>query len=80
LITTGAQSFRAPLWLRGAHAQTIYASRFCPRPPVAYRRERWETPDADFIDVDFTAAAVQAVQPAPWLIVFHGLEGSSDSH
>jgi uncharacterized protein len=43
---------------------------------VALRRERWDTPDGDFIDVDFCgdpAAKSQAV-------LFHGLEGSSDSH
>ncbi len=72
-------AFVAPHWLRGAHAQTIYASRFCPRPPVAYRRERWNAPDGDFIDVDLVPAGADAPD-APWLVVFHGLEGSSDSH
>jgi len=71
--------FRASRWLRGAHAQTIYASQFCPRPPVAYRRERWETPDADFLDVDILAAPARGAR-APWLVLLHGLEGSSDSH
>jgi predicted alpha/beta-fold hydrolase len=75
--------FRPPRWLRGAHAQTIYASQVCPLAPVDYRRERWDAPDGDFIDVDFaepspTARPVAAA--APWLIVFHGLEGSSRSH
>jgi predicted alpha/beta-fold hydrolase len=43
---------------------------------VEWRRERWDTPDADFIDVDF------AGDPgAPrTLVLFHGLEGSSASH
>ena len=45
--------YRAPLWLRGGHMQTIYASALMPRPRVAYRRERWDTPDGDFIDLDF---------------------------
>ncbi|MEI6318464.1 MAG: alpha/beta fold hydrolase [Pseudomonadota bacterium] len=71
--------FDPPRWLRGAHAQTIYASRFCPRPAVAYRRERWDTPDGDFIDVDRLAADAQRAD-APWLVLFHGLEGSSQSH
>jgi len=48
-------------------------------PAVAYRRERWETPDHDFIDVDF-ALPEPAVRIAPVLVMFHGLEGDSQSH
>ncbi len=33
--------------------QTIYASALMPRARVAYRRERWDTPDGDFIDLDW---------------------------
>ena len=40
------------------------------------RRERWDTPDGDFIDVDFT----QGEPDKPLLVLFHGLEGSSKSH
>jgi hypothetical protein len=47
--------FHAPAWLPGGHAQTLYAALFAPRPRVAYRRERWETPDGDFIDLDWLA-------------------------
>ena len=43
-----------------------------------YRRERWDTPDADFIDVDFSENEVS--ENAPMLVLFHGLEGSSRSH
>jgi predicted alpha/beta-fold hydrolase len=43
---------------------------------VALRRERWETPDGDFIDVDFAGAAASP----RLLVLFHGLEGGSDSH
>lgn len=46
----------APWWLPGGQLQTIwpalYARRFHGTPPV-YRRERWDTPDGDFIDVDW---------------------------
>jgi hypothetical protein len=38
------------------------------------RRERWELPDGDFLDVDRLAAADP---DAPHLVVCHGLEGSS---
>ena len=71
------QGYRGPRWLPGGHAQTIWPALFSPRPALAYRRERWDTPDGDFIDVDF----LDPPRPdAPWLVLFHGLEGSSASH
>ena len=72
------QSYRAPAWLPGGHAQTIWAALYSRRgtsTPLRFERERWTTPDQDFIDVDLLRS-----QPgARWLIVFHGLEGSSKS-
>jgi predicted alpha/beta-fold hydrolase len=67
--------FASPWWLPGGHLQTIYAS-LRPPPRIALARERWDTPDGDFIDVDF------AGDPAAGrlLALFHGLEGGSDSH
>ena len=50
-----------------------------------YVRERWETPDGDFIDLDWTAAPSNAPDAAPrdrgspLVALFHGLEGSSAS-
>ena len=44
-----------------------------------YRRERWPTPDGDFIDVDFVDAHAAQV-PLPMLVLFPGLEGSTRSH
>ncbi|MEK6592691.1 MAG: hydrolase, partial [Pseudomonadota bacterium] len=69
----------APRWLPGGHAQTIYAVLAAPRPPAAYRRERWDTPDGDFIDVDWLDSP-QAQARSPLGVLFHGLEGSSQSH
>lgn len=40
------------------------------------RRERWDSPDGDFIDVDFAGDP----GAARTLVLFHGLEGNSDSH
>jgi len=77
MTATGLPPFRAPRWLSGGHAQTIYAALAAPRPRVAYRRTRWDTPDGDFIDLDW----VQPQQNSgPLLVLFHGLEGSSRSH
>lgn len=84
---TGAP-YRAPAWLPGGHAQTIYAARFAPRPAVPYRRERWETPDGDCIELDWVVDPVQdprridSLEPSspPLVVLFHGLEGGSRSH
>lgn len=81
----GASTYRPPAWLKNPHAQTIYASCVARLPRVRFRRERWETPDRDFIDLDWLVAsrgAKQASAPAdlPLVVLFHGLEGSSRSH
>ncbi len=81
---SAANSYRAPRWLPGGHAQTIYPVLFAPRPRVAYRRERWATPDGDFVDVDWAlrgnGGAPDLKFDAPLVALFHGLEGSSRSH
>ena len=79
------QHYHAPRWLPGGHAQTIWPALFSRRfdgPAPRFTRERWTTPDGDFIDVDLALPAREPdAQHAPrWLIVFHGLEGSSRSH
>lgn len=68
--------YRAPRWLPNGHLQTIVPATFAPKPKVAFRRERWDTPDGDFIDVD----CVDGAPGQPFVVLFHGLEGSSDSH
>ena len=69
-------SYRAPLWLPGGQLQTIYPATCLAKPAVAYRRERWAAPDGDFVDVDL----VDGRAGAPFVLLFHGLEGSSGSH
>lgn len=72
------QHFQAPWWLPGGHAQTIWAALHADRgseQPLVFQRERWATPDGDFIDVDFRFGE----RAAPWVVLFHGLEGSSQS-
>jgi predicted alpha/beta-fold hydrolase len=90
-----AMNYAAPWWLPGGNLQTIWAalrSRRFLGPQPLFRRERWTTPDEDFVDVDWlvddasttAAAGASAQQPPsqgrPLLVVFHGLEGSSASH
>lgn len=68
--------YTAPLWLPSGHLQTIYPALCIAKPAVAFRRERWQAPDGDFIDIDF----VDGAAGQPFVVLFHGLEGSSDSH
>lgn len=75
------EGYRAPPWLPGGNVQTIWpallARRFEGAAPT-FERERWTTPDGDFIDVDWGMTAPGG--EAPLLVLFHGLEGSSQSH
>ena len=68
-------AFQPAPWLSNPHVQTLYAAVIAPGPRPALRRERWDTPDGDFVDVDF----VDGPASAPWVQLFHGLEGSSNS-
>ncbi|MGE5220000.1 MAG: hydrolase, partial [Chloroflexota bacterium] len=68
----------APKWLPGGHLQTIYARSLAPIYSVPYRRERWDTPDGDFIDLDWLDDS--STDGTRLLVLFHGLEGYSKSH
>jgi uncharacterized protein len=66
--------YRAPRWLRGRHAQTVAGRFLRPAPGLPWVRERVDTPDGDFVDLDWgpdpgTGAGV--------VLVLHGLEGSA---
>jgi predicted alpha/beta-fold hydrolase len=75
---TGAavSPYRAPAWLRGGHAQTIWPT-FMRLPDVRLRRERVEIGDGDFWDFDWLDAPGDA--NAPLVVLLHGLEGSAAS-
>lgn len=67
--------------------QTIWPAllgRYFLRDCVEYRRERWEAPDGDFVDVDWLNPQSEHMHgdkgERPLLVLFHGLEGSSQSH
>lgn len=82
-----ALTYSSPAWLPGGHLQTLWPALHARRiqgPAIAYRRERWDTPDGDFIDVDWLCEGGERPPhqraPMPLLVLFHGLEGSSRSH
>ena len=70
---------RPPAWMVGGHLQTIGAALLARRgatDAVPWQRHRIELPDGDYFDLDFASVA----KPTTHLTVFHGLEGSSQSH
>ena len=76
-----AWNYTAPWWLPGGNLQTIWAAQLARRyegDAPRFRRERWTTPDSDFVDVDYVVD--DGGLNRPLLVVFHGLEGSSGSH
>jgi uncharacterized protein len=74
-------NYRAPAWLPGGQIQTIWPALYSQSHAGSkpeFSRERWKSPDDDFIDIDFSTHLVQPGRPM--LVLFHGLEGSSKSH
>ncbi len=71
------EDYRPPFWYRGRHLQTLWGPLFRHWRTTPTRRERFETPDGDFLDLDWL---VDAPTTGPLLLVLHGLEGSSRSH
>lgn len=63
-------------WLPDAHAQTLWGKIGRAAPTVATRRERCETPDGDWLDLEH----VDGAAGSPRLVILHGLEGGADSH
>lgn len=63
-----------PFWQPGGHLQTILPGLFRRVKGVEYLRERIETPDSDFLDLDWAHCA----EPSSRLVIItHGLEGDS---
>jgi NAD(P)-dependent dehydrogenase (short-subunit alcohol dehydrogenase family) len=59
--------YRAPMWMPGGNVQTIWPALFGRRhfgPALTFRRERWTTPDSDFVDADWQEAIDHTLMPA----------------
>ena len=66
--------FRPAWWLRNRHAQTLAGRFLRSAAAVPLERRRIDTPDGDFLDLDFAPAPAE---DAPIVVVLHGLEGST---
>ena len=76
--------FEPAWWLPGPHAQTIVGRLLRMRRNlgrVRYARERFRTPDGDFLDVDFAepGAGERGADALAIVVLLHGLEGCSES-
>lgn len=66
-------TYQPPRFLTNGHLSTIYPSLFRKVTGVTYQRERMETPDDDFLDLDWSRIGSGKIG-----IVSHGLEGDTN--
>jgi uncharacterized protein len=71
----GKSNYKAPFLLRNGHLQTIIPTLIRKLDNKFYQRERIETPDNDFLDVDWSKIGSYRIA-----ILSHGLEGNSHRH
>jgi len=76
-----AEPFQPIPLMTNAHVQTLVGKFLRARTPIDFRRVRLDTPDGDFIDLDFADAPgctwQQLGEDAPIMLLLHGLEGSA---
>ncbi|UII19522.1 YheT family hydrolase [Fulvivirga ligni] len=65
-------NYKPPFYLKNPHLATIIPSSFRKIKGVVYQRERIETSDNDFLDLDWLKKGRQKL-----VIISHGLEGST---
>lgn len=69
--------FRPPWWATNRHVQTIWPRFFLKRQSFTPQWERLELPDGDFVDLAWGEKHQSAKGV---MVLFHGLEGSVNSH
>jgi predicted alpha/beta-fold hydrolase len=79
-VTQRWTSYRAPWWLPGGHAQTLWR-KVAPVPVLrrSRQRQRLELEDGDFIDLDWHHSSQPDAITRPLVILLHGLCGCSTS-
>ncbi len=66
--------FRPAALAGNPHLQTVAGKFLRPALELPLRRERWDTPDGDFLDLDF---GPDPDAGRPLVVVLHGLEGNT---
>jgi hypothetical protein len=67
----------APFWARNNHVNTIVGALFTTPPKADYVRERWNTPDGDFIHIDFLNSTADFTRGM--VLLYHGLESTTNA-
>jgi uncharacterized protein len=68
-------SYHAPFLCNNGHVQTVFPTLIRRPSDGFYQRERIETPDDDFLDIDWSKVGGRKLA-----IISHGLEGDSHRH
>lgn len=75
------EPFRPQFPFSKPHVQTLVANVLRHKNRITFRRERLDTPDSDFIDLDFADVDShswgQLGEDAPIVLALHGLEGNA---
>lgn len=78
--------FKPPFWLTNPHLQSILPKFFAPKTPTYRRVVEKDSLDESDIAYDFydahpvEVATGNELEQTPLIVLFHGMEGSSDSH
>lgn len=80
-MTFQLEPFTPARSLQNPHLQSILANILRPKDGINFRRQRLDTPDGDFVDLDFAdipgATWAELGDDAPIVLLLHGLEGSA---
>lgn len=71
-MANSSDYYKPAPWFRNGHIQTICSSMFRRVSGVYYQRERIQTPDDDFLDLDWSCSGEKLLT-----VISHGLEGDS---
>ncbi len=70
-------AYHPPSWFKGRHLQTIVPVLFRKVVGIQHHRERINTDDGDFLDLDWSWSSPELAKSDKIAIISHGLEGSS---
>ena len=86
MTTFNYDEFEPPFWLTNPHLQSILPKFFAPKTPTYRRIVKKDSLGESDIAYDFydahplDSSTSEMLEQTPLIVLFHGMEGSSDSH